>query len=141
MPLPFYLHTDLCFYFPVLNVKRAYPPSSLNSCIWSSRPNSQAPRVVPFLRTLTCDSTSFPGLRDRTDRHQGYHPFYVHGPVILLPLLVFATELTGTKGKNYPFYVHRPVCLISTYTGTVTLDGTNRLGRHPRRNIEQRYIG
>src|SRR6218665_2320481 len=49
------------------------------------------------------------GLRDRTDRHQGYHPFYVHGPVILLPFLVFATELTGTKGKNYPFYVHRPV--------------------------------
>src|SRR6218665_2676634 len=37
------------------------------------------------------------------------YPFYVYRPVILLPFLVFATELTGTKGKNYPFYVHRPV--------------------------------
>src|SRR6218665_3830177 len=44
-----------------------------------------------------------------------------------LVYLVFATELTDTKGKNYPFYVHRPVCLISTYTGTVTHTGTNRL--------------
>src|SRR6218665_72108 len=92
------------------------------------------------------------------------YPFFVYRPVILLPFLVFATELTctktkkypfyvhrpvlfsvlhciadGTKGKRSPFYVHRPVCLISTYTGTITHTGTNRLGRYPQRDIEQRY--
>src|SRR6218665_899988 len=64
------------------------------------------------------------GLRDRTDRHQGYNPFYVHGPVILLPFLVFATELTGTKGKNYPFYVHRPVILLPFLVFATELTGT-----------------
>src|SRR6218665_554727 len=107
--------TDLCFYFPVLNVKRAYPPSSLNSWI----------RLV-FATELT-------GTKGVT--------LFTYTDLILLPFLVFATELTGTKSKNYPFYVHRPVCLISTYTSTVSLTGTNRLGRYQQRGIEERYIG
>src|SRR6218665_3586402 len=100
MSLPSYLHTDLCLYFPVLNVKRAYPPSSLNSCIWSSRPNRQAPRIKITLFTYTdlyCSlffsvSLTAPRVKD--------HPFYVHRPVLFCVLLCIAN---GTKGKRSPF--------------------------------------
>src|SRR6218665_621648 len=50
-----------------------------------------------------------PGLRDRSDRHQGCYPFYLNRPVLFSVLHCIANS---TKGKNYPFYVHRPVCLI-----------------------------
>src|SRR6218665_4169527 len=87
MPLPSYLHTDLCFYFPVLNVKRAYPPSSLNSCIF-----------LVFATELT--GTKGITLFTYTDLF-----FYFFSGISNL-------EIPDTKGKDYPFYVHRPVCLI-----------------------------
>src|SRR6218665_3631967 len=106
MPLPFYLHTDLCFYFPLLNVKRAYPPNSLNSCICLvfATELTGTKGVTLFTYTNFC-FYFLSGVSDRIgDTLFTYTDLYCS--------LFFNRIANGTKGKDYPFNVHRHVCLI-----------------------------